>query len=78
MRMSCIVADGDGASISYIDNPRAEDSENELNVSNDTILRLGLEPIRLDDGLLREVSEIAGRYAERADRSRIPCVSRWR
>ncbi len=67
-----------GAAISYLDNPRAEDSENELNVSNDTILRLGLHPIRLDDGLLREVSEIAGRYAERADRSRIPCVSRWR
>ena len=44
---------------------------------NDTLLRLGLQPIELDDGLLTEVSEIAQRYRHRIDTAEIPCVTRW-
>jgi UDP-sulfoquinovose synthase len=73
-----LVAGLTGASIDFIDNPRNEAEENELFVENRRLLNLGLEPITLSEGLLREISEIARRFANRCDRSKIPCRSLWR
>ena len=67
-----------GAEIDLVENPRQEASENELDVENRRLLDLGLDPIQLEEGLLREVSEIAERYAHRCDRAKIPCRSLWR
>ncbi len=66
-----------GAKLAYLPNPRKEADENELKVCNDQFLALGLNPITLDEGLLREVTEIARAYRDRADLSKIPCVSAW-
>ena len=63
--------------IAYLPNPRKEADENELKVCNDRFLALGLHPITLDEGLLREVTEIAHAFRERADLSKIPCLSAW-
>ncbi len=66
-----------GANIVNVNNPRKEDPENELHVRNDLFLSLGLEPTTLSEGLLVEVSEVAKRYADRVDLTKIPSTSIW-
>jgi UDP-sulfoquinovose synthase len=66
-----------GAQINYLSNPRNEAIENDLIVDNRCFIELGLNPTTLDDGLLTEVVDVARRWADRCDRSRIPCLSAW-
>jgi UDP-sulfoquinovose synthase len=72
-----IVARLTGAPVEFVANPRNEAKENELAARNDTLIKLGLEPITLETGLMSDIVEIARAYASRADLSKIPSVSAW-
>jgi UDP-sulfoquinovose synthase len=72
-----LVAGMTGAEIDLVGNPRKEASHNDLLVENRSLIDLGLDPIRLEDELLREVTEVAERWKDRCDREKIPCRSLW-
>jgi UDP-sulfoquinovose synthase len=72
-----LVARLTGAEVAFLPNPRKEAEENDLIVRNDQLLALGLNPIRLEEGLLAEVVDVAKKFAHRIDRSRVPAVSAW-
>ena len=65
------------AQVENVPKPRNEAAENELHVRNDTFLDLGLNPTKLEEGLLLEVTDIAHKYADRAHLSKIPATSLW-
>jgi UDP-sulfoquinovose synthase len=72
-----LVSQATGAEIRYYKNPRKEAPKNDLLVKNEKFLSLGLNPTKLENGLMSEVLKVAGKYKHRCDESRIICTSCW-
>ncbi len=66
------------AKIANLPNPRREAVENDLNVARDKFSELGLNPTVLSEGLLEEARDIALKYRDRADTTKIIARSVWR
>lgn len=75
--LAALVAKIHGAEVAHLPNPRNEAAENDLVVKNEKFLALGLDPIRLETGLLSELVDVAEKFRSRIDTSRIPCHSAW-
>lgn len=75
--LATLVSDKTGCGVRFLANPRKEDSENELEVSNKKFCNLGLNPITLEQGLLDEVVNIAGKYQARCDKTKVLPSSFW-
>lgn len=71
------IAGMSGAEIRYYANPRKEDPKNSLRLSCQNFLELGLNPTTLDEGLMSEIYDIANKYGDRCDKSKIICTSVW-
>tara|TARA_B100001029_G_C15053379_1_gene452489 strand:- start:52 stop:1197 length:1146 start_codon:yes stop_codon:yes gene_type:complete len=54
-----IISEQYGSDIDYLDNPRKELAENELEVSNDGLKSLGFQPILLNKGLIEDIELLA-------------------
>ena len=67
-----------GVEVANLPNPRREAAENELNVSRDRFVALGLNATTLSEGLLSECRDIAQKYRDRADTTKIIARSVWR
>jgi UDP-sulfoquinovose synthase len=72
-----LVSHRSGVPIEYLDNPRNEAGQNELSADNDSLVELGLKPTLLADGLVEEIMNVARRFANRCDRTKIPASVRW-
>jgi UDP-sulfoquinovose synthase len=72
-----LIAKETGVEIAHLPNPRREAVENELNVSRDRFIALGLAPTTLTEGLLEEIRDIANKYSYRADTTKIIARSVW-
>lgn len=72
-----LIAGLTGADILHVPTPREEADSNSLAADNSCLLRLGLRPITLEVGLLREIVDIARRYKDNADTSKILSTSWW-
>jgi UDP-sulfoquinovose synthase len=73
-----LIAKETGVEIAHLPNPRKEAVENELNVSRDRFIALGLAPTTLTEGLLDEIRDIANKYSYRADTTKIIARSVWK
>lgn len=72
-----IISRKTGAKIRHYTNPRKEADRNTLIVSNDTLLKMGLNPKKLDDIGIDEIISIVSKYKRFINKGKIIPESTW-
>mmetsp|Transcript_58062 Transcript_58062/g.84950 ORF Transcript_58062/g.84950 Transcript_58062/m.84950 type:complete len:163 (-) Transcript_58062:52-540(-) len=72
-----MIAEKTGVDINFVNNPRNEAAENELEVVNQKFKMLGVEPKTLDAGLFDEVISVTQKYKDRCDPELVIPKSYW-
>lgn len=72
-----IVSKAFGVDISFLENPRKELAENELEVSNQGLVSLGFEPITLAKHLVEDTYQIAKMTSHNFDRHNVTTSPKW-
>ena len=72
-----LISNKSNCGINYIDNPRNEAQENELEVENKTFIDLGFKPHKLGDNLINEIESNVSKYIDRVDESKILSKVKW-
>jgi len=67
-----------GVEITYMENPRNEENENNLMVSNEGLKSIGFKPTLLSDELMNEVQEITEVYRHRVIKEKIIATTKWK
>ncbi len=75
--LAAVIDKKTGCGLRNLANPRKEDAENELVVSNKKFCGLGLNPLTVEQGLMDEVVNIAGKYSGRCDKSKVLPSAFW-
>ncbi|PIB26598.1 NAD-dependent dehydratase [Amylibacter kogurei] len=72
-----ILADQTGAEVQFVDNPRKELAENELEVANDGLRSLGFEPVLLNTDLIEDVKFIGNETKHNFDKANVLSSPKW-
>ena len=75
--LATMLSEKTGVAVNYMENPRKELAENRLSVSNEGLRSLGFKPITLNENLIHEIEETAGRYKDRLNRDIVLSKARW-
>ena len=76
--IASIISDVSETKIDNIKNPRNEASENDLVAKNNSLIKLGLDPILFDAKEAIELLEMAKKYKENCDLTKIPSQPSWK
>ena len=66
-----------GVDIAFLDNPRKELAENELEVSNQGLVNLGFSPTYLDQGLIEDIMVVAESTTGRFNSANVNTSPKW-
>lgn len=66
-----------GAKIDNVSNPRNEAASNDLEVKNESLIKLGFNPIFLNDTMIEDLFNFAKKYSNRCNIAKIPSLPKW-
>lgn len=78
LELAEIIRDKYGAKITYVENPRNEATENDLEVHNEGLVSLGFHPITLSESLIDDVEHIAEKCKDKLKKENILSSPKWK